>query len=109
MDIQTAYDAETLADLESVFGRERVMALLGGLRREIDERLAASEADRQDLGRDAHALVSVSGTLGFMPLSRACAQLERACLTGTDVASALARTKETAVAAKAAIDALTAA
>ena len=103
-----AYDREALADLESVFGKTRVAALLAGLRDEIDRRLATPAVERDGLGRDAHVLVSVSGTLGFMPLSRACAELERACLGIGDVAPALARAQAQAAAAKRAIDGLTA-
>ncbi|GEP00324.1 Hpt domain-containing protein [Methylobacterium haplocladii] len=82
-------DPETLADLADVFGRERLGHLLGGLDAEIVLRLETATADTAGLGADAHALVSVSGTLGFSDLSRACMALERACLENGDVAGPL--------------------
>lgn len=82
-------DPETLADLADVFGRERLVHLLGGLDAEIVQRLESATSDAVGLGPDAHVLVSVSGTLGFSDLSRACMALERACLDGGDVAGPL--------------------
>lgn len=79
-----AYDAAVLADLEAVFGRARLDKLLDGLAGEIAGRFGAPATDLRRLGDDAHVLTSVSGTLGFAPLSRACAVLERACLEGAD-------------------------
>lgn len=86
---EAIFDRETIEDLTSVFGHERLMVLLAGLQREIAQRLSPASSDRECLSRDAHALVSVSGALGFLPLSRACTDLERACLTGGDHAAAL--------------------
>lgn len=83
------YDGATLADLEAVFGRARLMELLGRLKTEIAQRLQGSAADRTRLGREAHALLSVSGALGFVELSRCCAAMERACLLGEDLATPL--------------------
>ena len=82
-------DRDTLDDLEDLFGREKLVAMLESLRREIDERLDAIPEDHGQLGRDAHALVSVTGVLGFMSLSRACAELEQACLAEGDVSGTL--------------------
>jgi hypothetical protein len=82
-------DPETLADLADVFGGERLAHLLGGLDEEIVLRLETATEDAVGLGANAHALVSVSGTLGFSDLSRACMVLERACLEGGDVAGPL--------------------
>lgn len=84
-----AYDAAVVADLEGAFGRARLKRLLDGLASEIAQRLGAPSTDLHRLADDAHALTSVSGTLGFMPLSRACAALERAYLQGQDPAELL--------------------
>lgn len=85
----TVCDPETLADLADVFGQERLAYLLGGLDEEIVLRLEQTTEDTVGLGANAHALVSVSGTLGFASLSRACMALERACLDGGDRAGPL--------------------
>ena len=73
-------DPETLADLAGLFGNERLAHLLASLDEEIIRRLGQATTTSTDLGAHAHALVSVSGTLGFMSLSRACMALEQACL-----------------------------
>ncbi|KAB1074701.1 Hpt domain-containing protein [Methylobacterium planeticum] len=101
-----AYDPEVVAELEAVFGRARLLNLLAGLGIEIDRRLRDPEAQRDALARDAHALVSASGTLGFSALSRACAALEQACHAGTGVGPALAAARRSAEAASDAIDRL---
>ena len=102
----TIYDAETLVDLERLFGRRRLLALLAGLRSEIEARLSDAAGDRERIGQDAHALVSTSGALGFMPLSQACVALERACLAGGDVSAPLALAREAGADAGRALDAL---
>lgn len=101
-----AYDSEMLADLEDMFGRERFAKMLAGLDDEIARRLDPAEADIASLGRNAHALVSVSGTLGFLPLSNACADLERCLLDGLDPAEPLSIVRARADEARAAITAL---
>lgn len=98
------FDAEMLADLESLFGAARLRELLAGLRAEIEQRFASPAADRKQLGADAHVLVSVSGTLGFPALSQACTELERACLAGGEFAAQLDRALSEASAAQQAID-----
>ena len=72
------YDAETLSDLAEMFGPARLAQMLAGLDEEIVQRLDGATPGDPHLGENAHALVSVSGTLGFDALSRACAALERA-------------------------------
>ncbi|WP_336485257.1 Hpt domain-containing protein [Methylobacterium nigriterrae] len=100
------YEPETVAELEAVFGRARLMSLLAGLRAEIGRRLCAPGAPREDLSRDAHALVSASGTLGFQALSRACAALEEACHAGEEPGPALAAARRAGAATLEAIDRL---
>ncbi|GJE28405.1 Hpt domain-containing protein [Methylobacterium organophilum] len=89
------FDGEVVAELEELFGRTKLMDLLARLDHEIAGRLRPAARDTTQLSSDAHALVSVSGSLGFLPLSQACADLERACLRGGDLSAPL----EAAVAA----------
>lgn len=96
-------DPEMLADLVDVFGRERLAHLLGGLDAEIVLRLDTASEDTVGLGADAHALVSVSGTLGFSELSRACMALEHACLEGGDLTAPLQAVRVEAARARPAI------
>lgn len=83
------YDADTLAELEEVFGRSHLMDLLSRLKVEIGTRLNGPASDRAALGHDAHTLLSVSGSLGFVDLSYRCSEIERACLRGEDLAAPL--------------------
>ncbi len=84
---ELTYDAATLAELSDLFGPVRLTAMLSSLQKEIEHRLDGSSDDVRVIGQGAHALASASGMLGFMPLSRACAALERACLNGHGIGS----------------------
>lgn len=97
------YDSAALADLEDLFGRPRLLDLLGALDREIALRLDPPAADREQLARDAHILVSSSGALAFSALSQACARLEHACLRNAGVAEALDAAMADAARARSAI------
>lgn len=83
------YDPGTLAELESMFGRSHLMDLLSRLKSEIAARLNGDADDRTALGHDAHTLLSVSGSLGFLALSHRCSEIERACQRGEDLAGPL--------------------
>jgi len=100
LQVETVFDPEIIEDLAAVFGRQRLMDLLAGLEREIAQRLAPASTDLDDLSHDAHVLVSVSGSLGFLPLSQACATLERVCLDGGDPVPALAAVRKAATEAQ---------
>lgn len=101
-----AYDPAIVADLESAIGRIGLADLLRRLRAEIGLRLLAASTERETLSWNAHALVSSSGTLGFLGLSEACAELGRACRDEIDLAPALDFAGQAARTACAAIDRL---
>lgn len=99
----TAFDAATLAELEDLFGRPRLMELLEVLDREIALRLDPPADEPARLARDAHVLVSSSGALAFHGLSGACIALEQACLSGREIAAPLVAAIEAARHARGAI------
>lgn len=103
---QQVYDESTLNELEDIFGRTRLMDLLGRLRVEIAQRLHVSTNERDVLGHDAHTLLSVSGSLGFVNLSQRCSEVEQAYLRGGDLAAPLEAARRAAGEAIAAIGAL---
>ncbi|GAB6844818.1 HPt (histidine-containing phosphotransfer) domain-containing protein [Methylorubrum rhodinum] len=103
------FDAEVMAELEDLFGRPRLLELLGALDQEIAARLDPPSGDRAQLARDAHVLVSSSGALAFSSLSQACARLEHACLREADVEDALSDVLADAARARTAIAVLRAA
>jgi CheY-like chemotaxis protein/HPt (histidine-containing phosphotransfer) domain-containing protein len=83
------FDRETFEEVVDLLGLARVQTSLG----EITDRLSAvagMAADRRALGREAHALVSLAGVLGFNDLVHACRDLERMCQGQTDLGDALA-------------------
>ncbi|GJE17420.1 Hpt domain-containing protein [Methylobacterium marchantiae] len=100
------YDPAMLAELEDVFGHDHLMQLLSLLRVEIGERFRIGNDEPSALGRDAHALLSSSGSLGFLDLSHRCSDIERACIAGTDVSVLLRDVRAAAVGALAAISTL---
>ncbi|HER8900615.1 TPA: Hpt domain-containing protein, partial [Streptococcus pyogenes] len=80
---------ETFEEVVDLLGPARVQASLA----EIAQRLSAVGGmveDRAALGREAHALVSLTGVLGFTDLAQACRDLEKACQGTADLAAALA-------------------
>ncbi|CAO4178397.1 Hpt domain-containing protein [Methylorubrum populi] len=79
------FDRKMLAELELLFGRQRLMELLGVLDHEIAIRLDTPATEPSQLARDAHILVSSSGALAFLTLSDACSALEQACVRGEEV------------------------
>jgi HPt (histidine-containing phosphotransfer) domain-containing protein len=103
------FDAETLAELEALFGRSRLMELLDVLDREIAARLDPPASEPSQLAQDAHNLVSSSGGLSFHSLSEACAALEQACLSGAEIAAPLGNAVHAARHARKAIATLRAA
>lgn len=105
-DSQPVYDARTLGELEGIFGRPRLLDLLGRLKVEIAQRLQVSSDERDILSRDAHTLLSVSGSLGFVGLSQRCTEIEQAYLRGADLAAPLEAARAAAEAAVAAIGTL---
>jgi CheY-like chemotaxis protein len=91
-----AFDRAVYDGLTELVGRERVAMLLDRLAAQLSERFAgepASDADRVRLARDAHAMISAAGALGFSALSAACQSLETAVSAGGGVAAPLERVK----------------
>ena len=91
-----ALDRAVYDSLFDLVGRERVMALLGQLAAQLTERFVGepvSTEDRARLARDAHAMISAAGVLGFLVLSGACKSLAAACAAGGDIVMPLDRVR----------------
>ncbi|QRE75105.1 ATP-binding protein [Methylobacterium aquaticum] len=78
-------DVEAFAAARRLMGRERIDGLLGMLAAELEQRFRARNGDRAGLARDAHAMISAAGLLGFTGLSDLCREIEEACLAGADL------------------------
>jgi CheY-like chemotaxis protein len=91
-----ALDRAVYDSLFDLVGRERVMVLLGQLATQLTERFVGepvSAEDRARLARDAHAMISAAGVLGFLVLSGACKSLAAACAAGGDIGVPLDRVR----------------
>jgi HPt (histidine-containing phosphotransfer) domain-containing protein len=80
-------DVQVYDDVIAVLGGDKVRDLV----LKLEARLARSFAipdpaalERTDLAREAHALVSQAGALGFEELGETCRDLEAACLVGEE-------------------------
>ena len=87
-------DRKIYADLAVMLGREKMSRLLEKLETALEASLPKTPEPPIDpvrMAREAHALVSQAGMLGFMDVSEACRSVESACLSGAGVDEALAR------------------
>jgi len=101
-------DAETFDSLVATLGANKVRVLLAKLAEQLGgvfDELPTTRADRTELARAAHRLVSSCGMLGFLTLSATCSRLERALLGDEDVTPILAETRAACRAAVAEITA----
>ncbi len=86
-------------ELYQLMGRDWVTSGLTKLRQQIDDAFtdeASAIADRAQLARRAHALVSHTAVLGFLELSRLCSDLEQACTSDSDTSVTFRKAKAAA-------------
>ena len=81
-------DAAQLDRLTAVAGRDRLAAMLGSMRRSVEQALASIEraiavGDREAIAFDAHRLAGSAATLSLQALTDAAREVE-AALRGTD-------------------------
>ena len=81
-----ALDQTAFAEVWNSLGPEAAQRLLGKLAEELEARFGESAAlvSREELARSAHAMVGMSGVMGFLTLSRLCSELEEACASGDE-------------------------
>ncbi|GJD93109.1 PAS domain S-box protein [Methylobacterium iners] len=78
-------DETMLAMLAGVLGEGRISGLLAAFQSEVERRLAQLEAPgitAAELSREAHAMVSLAGQLGFAALARLCREIEEVSAHG---------------------------
>ena len=82
----SSLDRQIFDEVVELLGRQAVNRLLAGLASELETRFGkqGSVPDRLSLARDAHAMVSASGSLGFMEFADLCHQVEAACNTNQE-------------------------
>lgn len=83
-----AWNERVFDDLAALIGPPKAKAILARFQGDLAQRFT-DLADRETLRRDAHAVTSMSGMLGFQVLSALAKTLELHCLDGSDVAPSL--------------------
>ncbi len=83
-------NAVTRDDLSATIGREKLDSLTQRFAATLALSLGGEARPADDLGREAHTLVSMAGMLGCDALSQACRDLEQAAKQGLDLGSPLA-------------------
>ena len=88
-----ALDRAMFDDVAATVGPEVLRDLLGTLAEELKTRFGQEDTPitREELAGSAHAMISMSGMLGFSELSRLCADLEAACEAGAEYEVLLSR------------------
>jgi HPt (histidine-containing phosphotransfer) domain-containing protein len=80
-----------LVEIMGASGVRRLLETLEARLRDLPVFQSPTLDERQRLAKDAHALVSAAGMLGFLPLSQSFRELEAACVEGTDLDVVLSR------------------
>jgi HPt (histidine-containing phosphotransfer) domain-containing protein len=75
----------TRDDLSNTIGQEKLDRLTDRFAASLATSLGGDTRSADDLGREAHTLVSMSGMLGYDALSQACRTLEYAAKQGDDL------------------------
>ena len=78
-------DSETVEDLVSLLGVEKVAGYFDDLRVRLLDLGRQTVADRIAIGEAAHKLVSLAGILGLADLAESCRKLENACDDDADI------------------------
>jgi signal transduction histidine kinase/DNA-binding response OmpR family regulator len=100
-------DTAALDELCELMGREWVTTGLRKLQQQIDDAFedeTASVADREQLTRRAHALVSHAALLGFLEFSQLCRELDEACTSDKDLSAPFEKAKVAASVVKSQAD-----
>lgn len=97
------FDREAFEEVQAVMGSERVSDWISKFLQQLATTFPAAGAEipsREQLARDAHALVSHAGFLGFLELALLCSELEGVCMRGEDPGPPMLRARAAARAAE---------
>jgi len=92
------FDEESFLEFRNMMGAERVGPWLGRLEEQLQALFSdgSGALDRQQLAKQAHALISQAALLGFAGLAKLCTDLEHACNNGSDLAMPLEQARRAA-------------
>jgi CheY-like chemotaxis protein len=90
------FDSTVFEGVVSLLGGEKTAALLERLAQQLQQfgEGGTAGAGRERIGREAHAMISSAGLLGFTRLSELCRRIEVESASGADLAPALAQMAE---------------
>lgn len=98
-----SFDQEAFEELRRMMGSEHVNEWIAKFLLLLEATFPAAGAEtssRELLARDAHALVSHAGFLGFLELAQLCSELGGVCVSGGDVGPPILRVRAAARAAE---------
>ncbi len=103
--VKPDFNEDSFVEFRSMMGAERVAQWLQRLEDNLQALLANESAlqDRQQLAKQAHALISQAALLGFTGLAKRCTELEQACNSGDDLTVPFERARRSANEASASI------
>jgi DNA-binding response OmpR family regulator len=89
-------DRATFESILSLLGPEKTGALLDRLAQQLRgfDASLATRGSREAIMKDAHAMISAAGLLGFASLSALCREIEDQCVAGQDAGPTLRRMAE---------------
>jgi CheY-like chemotaxis protein len=83
-------DHATFDEIFALLGHAKAALMLGKLRDQLGVSFARDANAKPDaVAREAHKLISMAGTFGFLALSESCAALEEVATEGGDIAALL--------------------
>lgn len=97
------FDQEAFDELRTMMGSERVEEWIAKFLQQLEATFPAAGSEtssRELLARDAHALVSHAGFLGFLELALLCSELGGVCVSGGDIGPPILRVRAAARAAE---------
>lgn len=82
--INTTIDLSMFQEMKAAVGQEQMVGLLAMLADELAQRFGPSSSahSREQLARDAHAMISATSMVGFCALADLCRRVEEACRAG---------------------------
>jgi CheY-like chemotaxis protein/HPt (histidine-containing phosphotransfer) domain-containing protein len=87
-------DLETFENILSLLGPEKTAALVDRLAQQVRGFDISGTPARAAVLKDAHAMISAAGLLGFTSLSALCREIEDQCLAGGDLTAVTRRMDE---------------
>ncbi len=93
------FDQSGFDEFRNMMGTDRVASWLTQLNELLESTFSDDRTrsnDRPQMGRSAHAIVSMAACLGFAELAQRCSELDQACTSGKELSLALNKARSAA-------------